>query len=1008
MKKKLCLVIIMIPFIIFSEEKKAQGKLDSSGLVRIEQDNKKTLETRKAPPANNKEKLKVDMLVEEDPSKLEKQVKALQLILKNEKDRNKKINLYLRLSYLHVSIAKKYGIERVSGEKINSQEKKHLDEAIKVINFLLKNIENNKRSLSTLYNIKGLVSFELDDLKETIANFIKSIELNPKNTQAEVMSIFIGEYYFDEEKYDDAIKYYQLFYNRMSKTQKALSDYKVAWSYLNKKDSEKAEMQFIKVIVEDLDKGTTEDAYKDLAFILTQNNEESQLINKVNSFTKSTVVKGHLYYYCLLFYLQNSKDKSRDGLFKEVLSIEKDPYKQLKILVLKVSFEKKDIPTKGMVVALDNVAKKLKILDIESRSKFFKFDANQLEDDSEFNIRVHIDAYTGRLKAEESVSKLELGNEAIKHIQRHIEWFPLSKKKNILYNLWIDTCVDLKNSTCLFELESLFKTGVKNIPSIEYLKKVQIELLALYDAAFEKDKIKHQQAFVKRLKSFAEQFPSDPISLKSQKRLFGIYIDSKNYAEALPYAENIFKVERNAESVQKILICLYEMQRYEMVLNDPVYNQFSSIEITDIKREASLKSAMINANKGNFEKYENDIQAYLKTKPIEEKAMVVYVDYFKKLIELNLFQKFINEWKKLTPQMQSRKSFTTIKSLYFDKVLSEGDFVPSSLFWMYGEDKDLNAKIVINKIAFNTQLTSTDLVFFNNLNEEKKNYLLALMNYSNPMEALSILKLNKNLSEEQKKIYLVSLLLKSGTINVKFEQNEISAIRKIVPEKYLKDTELKIEENIKNVIFPNAKMKPKTYESYVVNNVDNIKFLRARVLKALKTATHVQKMRIFDKMSKVELGMAQSIKDSPPPQGLNDAQLVEYKSGLVEMAKEYEKQGQEFAAAKLEIENILKKQSEDDLAAVLPEVSLEDWNVSHGETREKLNKIISKTSVKAAMMYLDNLLYSKKMELEEYYNYKTWVILKMNPSEALRKYYFEELMAANQTAQISKWRSLKK
>jgi hypothetical protein len=26
----------------------------------------------------------------------------------------------------------------------------------------------------------------------------------------------------------------------------------------------------------------------------------------------------------------------------------------------------------------------------------------------------------------------------------------------------------------------------------------------------------------------------------------------------------------------------------------------------------------------------------------------------------------------------------------------------------------------------------------------------------------------------------------------------------------------------------------------------------------------------------------------------------------------------------------------------------------------------------------------------------------------LRKYYFEELMAANQTAQISKWRSLKK
>ncbi len=1008
MKKRLCLVAIMIPFFVFSEEKKTQGKLDSSGLVRADLDNKKTLETRKAPPVNNKEKLKVDMLIEEDPSKLEKQVKALQLILKNEKDRNKKINLYLRLSYLHVSIAKKYGIKRVAGEKVNVQEKKHLDEAIKVISFLLKNIENNKKSLSTLYNIKGLVSFELDDLKETVASFIKSIELNPKNSQAEVMSIFIGEYYFDEEKYDDAIKYYQLFYSRMNKTQKALSDYKVAWSYLNKKESDKAEMQFIKVIVEDLDKGTTEDAYKDLAFILTQNNEELQLIKKVNSFTKSNVVKAHLYYYCLLFYLQNSKDKSRDDLFKEVLSIEKDLYKQLKILVLKVSFEKKDIPTKGMVVALDNVAKKLKMLDMESRSNFFKLDANQLEDDSEFNIRVHIDAYTGRLKAEESVSKVELGNGAVKHIQRHIEWFPMSKKKNILYNLWIDTCVDLKNSVCLFELESLFKTGMKNTPSMEFLKKIQIELLALYDVAFEKDKVKHQQAFVKRLKSFAEQFPSDPISSKSQKRLFGIYLESKNYAEALTHAENIFKSERNTESVQKILLCLYELQRYETVLTDPTYNQYNSAEITNIRREASLKSAMINANKGNFEQYENDIQAYLKTKPSEEKALVVYVDYFKKLIELNLFLKFIDEWRKLTPQLQSRKAFTSIKAFYFDKILSEGDFVPSSLLWTYGEDKELNAKIIINKIAFNVQLTSTDLAIFNDLSEEKKNYLLVLMNYSNPTEVFAILKLNKILSEEQKKIYLASLLLKAGTINVKFEPNEISEIKKIVPEKYLKDTEIKIEENIKNVIFPNKKMKPKTYESYVVNNVDNIKFLRARVLKSLKTATQVQKMRIFDKMSKVELGMAQSIKDSPPPQGLGEAQLAEYKSGLVEMAKEYEKQGQEFAAAKLEIENILKKQTEDDMAAVLPAVSIEEWEISQNETLKKVDKIISKTSARAAMMYLDNLLFSKKIEMEEYYNCKTWVILKMNPNEALRKYYYEELVAANQAAQISKWRSLKK
>lgn len=1009
MKKGLqyTLALVLIPYLVFSEQKKPAPKFDSSGL-KSAQDTKKSVELRSQAPANKKEKLKVDMLIDEDPTKLEKQVKALQLILKNEKDRTKKINLYLRLSYIHVSIAKKYGIKRLTGEKLNPNEKKHLDEANKIISFLLKNIENNNKALSTLYNIKGLVSYELEKVDETIQNFLKSIELNPKNPQAEVMSIFIGEYYFDQEKYNDAIKYYQLFYKRMNNSQKALADYKVAWSYLNLKEIDKAELQFVKIIREELDKGTTEDSYKDLAFILTQDKDEQTIIAKVNAFTKSPELMGKLYYYCLLFYLQSSKDQPRDRLFKEVLAIQKDMHEQLKVLALKVSFEKRDIPTKGMVAALDNFAVKIKGANPEAREKFFKSDAYQLEEDSEFNIRIHVDAYTGKLKSEENMPKNLLGELAVKQIKIHLDWFPGSKKKNILYHLWIDTCVDLKNSNCLFELETRFKAEKSTPEAFEFLKKIQIELLALYDSAYEKDHQKHQVAFIGRLKQFIEQFPNDPIALKSKKRLFGIYFSSKNFTEALPLAEQVFKLEKNNESAQKILLSLFELGKYDVILTDPVYNTFVSPEIMEIKREASLKSAMINAGKGNFENYETDIRAYLNTKPSDEKAMVVYIDYFKKLIEMNQFQKLDQEWKKLPKEMQDKKNFYPIKSSYFDKVLGEGDFYKTTSFWNYTTDKNLNEKIIINKIAMNYKLTTQDITFFIQMDNDKKNYLFNILNYVYPAETIEILKSFKTLTDSEKKILLSALLLKAGTLKMTFDPNDIKDIKNIVPEKFSKDTDLKIEKDIKNVVFPNSKMKPKVYESYVVNNVDNIKFLRNRVLKSLKTATQVQKIRVLGLMAELESKMAQSIKDSPVPEGLDEAQLKEYKTGLEEMAKDYETQGQSFSTAKLEIESQIKKQADDEEAAILPLIKLDDWSVSKNDTFAKLNQIFDTVSAKAAIIFIDNLMFSKKIQMEEYYSYKAWIILKLGASESLRKFYHDELVEAGQVALIEKWKGLKK
>lgn len=984
-------------------------RLDSTGL-KNENSMKKPEELKASNPKNKKETLTSTELSNEDPSKLEKQIKAIQLILRNEKDRNKKINLYLRLSYLHVSIAKKYGVKRVKGEKISTVEAKHLDEAEKILAFLLKNVENNKRMLSTLYNIKGLVAYELDQPEKTVDNFLKSIELNNKNSQTEVMSIFIGEYYFEVERYDDAIKFYQMFYPRMNKAQKALSDYKVAWSLLNKKEIDKAEQQFIKIIKEQLDRGIAEDSFKDLAFILTQNKDEAVLISKVNGFLNNPGLKGRLYYYCLLFYLQNSKGEPKETIFREVLNIQKDPLEILKIMSLKVSFEKKDIPSPSMVKAVLNLDKRLGLVKKDVKDSFFKNDAFQLEDDSEFNIRTHIDAYAGRLKTEENISKTQLGELAVKLIGIHMNWFPMSKKRVLLYHLWIDTCVDLKNSPCLFNLETRFKNEKSSPESHDFLKKIQIEILALYDEAYEKDKVKHKSAFIGRLKTFIQAFPNDPLALRSQKRLFGILFAEKNYVEALPIGEAVFNGEKTTENAQKILLIFFELQRYADVQNHPVYSAFSSPEITEVKREASLKSAMLNSTAGNFQNYENDIKAYLKTSPSEDKAVVVYIDYFKKLVELGQFEKLDQEWKVLPATVKSRSAFNGIRSLFFDQSLNTGNLYLLPAFWIYDADRNLNYQALLNRTIHNQKLTAADFSELEKQPQDKRLYLLGIVSYTDPESVYTHLMSRPKMSAEEKRLAYTSLLLMYKQMTPVLKPEQVKMFKEFVSELSQEDKEVAIEKNFKNMIYPNPKMNAKTYESYVVNNVDNVKFLRTKVLKAMTSATSKQKIRLLEKMTEVETKMAESIRNSPVPAGLSEAQLKEYKDGLDSLAKEYDTQAENFKKAKVEVETKLNKDIDDEKNSLLPVKTAESLTlnriVNQSENFRKLQEIYEKLSIKASIIFLDNLLSTKKLDTGEYYSLKTWVFFKFGMTEAHRKLYRAELESTGQQILIDKWKAL--
>ncbi|MEK6773865.1 MAG: hypothetical protein AABY64_07985 [Bdellovibrionota bacterium] len=994
--------IIAVTFVLGAS---VLAKFDNSELNDVKKKEKSSAAAvSKVDPKPNRARL--DLTLKEDPKKLETQIKALNLIIKTESDRKKKIDLYLRKSYLHVSVAKMFGLNREKVNNITTPEKFHLDEAEKILNFLMKNIRNDKDVMGSIYNITGLVEYEKDQPAKAVEYFKKSIELNSKSPQSETMAIFIAEYYFDTDKYEEAIKYYRLLYKQMNPYQKALSDYKVAWCNINLRKYDVAEQGFTQIIKENLDKGVVDDSYKDLAFIITREKDENIVLERARTAFPQPQLRSKFLYNCLLFYLQQSKNNPRDSIFREIFSIQDDPHERSRLLALKVSFEKKDYPTVAVYKALTELNQHLANAEPKVRQKFFMGDAFQLEEDSEIIIRLFVDGYTGKVRTKENLPKPYLGKSMISLIAMHLNWFPHTKKYLPLYNLWIDACADLKDSACLLGLEKDLKAKQNERKEIaEAYRRVKLEVLSLYDSAYSADPVKHEGAFMFRLHEYVETYPIDPNTLRIQKRIFSIEFKNKKFKEALAWARKIWSSEQNAENLQKLWYTQFELGLYKEILESPDSAKFKSQELTDIRRETSLKSAQVNAAAGNFALYEADLKIYLGSNPSEEKSAVVYLDYFNRLLEQKKWEAISNEWNRLPEKIKTRNEFHGFRSRAFEQMTNQGVFVKIPGFWASTNDKDLNFQIFLNRRALSEKITSEEWKEIRNFPTARRNYIMNLLVLTRPIELNSWLLSQKNLSADEKKILYLSVLLEKKNSNFILTEKEMAPIKDLVPESRRPDAAAKIEKELNKLAFPTSAMKPARYNKMVEGLVGDIKVVRKRGFNSLNQLTRNQKRRVLAQLIMNETEMSKAIMNSPLPDGLTEAQITEYKGGLAELAKEYDLQAVEFTKAKSELEGQLLK--ENDPAMTLPEIQIEKWDLPAGAPKDMALNLFNKVSPAAALIYLDNQLGLKTVSPEDYSRIRGGLLLRISNSEAMRKLVHDEWVDAKQTVLIDKWREIK-
>ncbi|MFZ4404230.1 MAG: tetratricopeptide repeat protein [Pseudobdellovibrionaceae bacterium] len=829
MSKKISL-ILAITLLFSNLEAK---NFNSSGLSKVEvkpELNKNELsQTGKQKPAARK--FKADSAEGLDLQKIGEQINALNLITKTETNREKKIDLYLRKSQLLIGEAKLLSLARDAKSDFSEKEKSNYKEAQRILSGLQAASKSNSKRLAMIYYLQGQINYEYNQIQEFKTNFKNSIALDSKSTYAPTISLILAEQEYDEEKYQDAIKTYQQLYAQMSDYQKAVADYKTAWSYLALENKTDAKRYFLRIVKAKKEPAFVEDSLKDLAFVSAQSLDENQFMTYGIETFPDPKERAKFYYLGLLVYYQIDKKKNRKFLFDELLSIQKDPYERAKIFALNISYQRKEYPSLEAYKAINEFESHFSKMDPKASEQFLFKDASILEEDSESIIRFFTDGYAGRINAPQQLKKEFLGQALKRLIFIHLKIFQKSTKKIILYSLWIDTCADSKDQTCLFSLtRSLRELKNKEPDFLALYSQSYLELINLIDEKYEKEPQTFEVTLVSLLENFLKEFPKNDQNKKLGLKLSSIYLKKEKFKEALPILQGLYATEANVENFYKLSFAKFKLEQYQQILADEDFAKFQDARLTDLKREISLKLAQKGIEKGNFTEYENNLKIFFASNPEKDKAILAYKDYFLRLLKDEKLDEFIHEWSRLSEADQARKEFNEVKSQALNMQITKGDFkAEKSLFIIKDEETIIYQSLLVQR-ALRYPMSLQEMQQVRGWPKEKRNYILNILSINQPKMVIDLLSAQSKLDEDEKKILFSSILILRGNSDFKFTTNEIKLIQNMAPEKMWPLQPSKLEKEIDILQFPNSKMNLTRYSKVIENLVAEIKKIRKKAI----------------------------------------------------------------------------------------------------------------------------------------------------------------------------------
>ncbi len=948
---------------------------------------------------------------EESKVKSEKDLKlvlsGLNSLIRLERPGPRKNDLLISRATTLLSLGKHYYLNGKTAADKETKEaylKKAMNSAAEAGNTSIATASIKARSL----HVYGMSALYMANEAKAVEYFEQAIKIDPKSNITPRLSVFIAEFYFDKEQYEKALPFYSQFFAYLTPEEKALAIYKSGWCFLILKQFENAEKAFLKIVGKKWAGDFATDALRDLAQTVTSHRNEQEIIQfGVRSFANATPdLLVNFYTDCYMIFLHQSGNMERTALYLEILRLEKKPEKRVALAIKKMSSHQKGYASAQVYKDIIEVDGLITQSGLKPESNLFMYFATELEVEVKRVISAYVDTISKKVKSPEPSTELDLASRLQKLLWYHVSWFPNSPSLQQTYMIAMDNCVYLKDADCSLRIGRLVLRQ-KNLASV--WPRARIEILVALETLSGKDP-KHKPDYLQELKNYSDTQMAAKEWLIFTKKLTALYVNDKKFADAEPYLIRIMQKEYTAENLYRKIYCQFQLQKYPEIMAHvqqiPKEGALSN-EIKTLVRESSLNLARMNIEKNNFPEYEKYLFQFLNLQPDPEKADLAMADYLQKLLDRQAYDKVLASYRQMSPQKKFQGAFgKTLEQLLailfsINRFQEAHDVLAKGS--SFGQFRVFDPYWLRSLLALNGTLNEKELKILGTSNSMVRYSVLSLAAVSHPKLVLDYFTVMAPIDDKEKKVWLLSRQMMEGGRTLALSPREIQSLAGVVSAETLPVGPLKSERLTKMVEFPQSNWSQERLARITPDAMERVKSIRRQLLKDLKGQTIDVQKRLITNGINVEKRMAWFFDESPIPEGLTKEELKDYKKEIDGFASEYYQQAAEYQKL---LTAVISKENEL-VGDRLPfPNNFDRWARNRKGPLELVEAELRKGLYLRALLVLENQRSLEKISPEDFYRWRSFVIMNQFPHDLAASYLQDELEAYKQTAVINDWKKV--
>lgn len=935
---------------------------------------------------------------------LKEEMQALEMILGNKLRKDGKNELLLRRAFLFYKLGRAKLLSNFNPKMSKSQYFTDASRAVaELVNYHKnKEITLSKSQQALLLFIRGSISSELGNEKDFIDDFSLAIKLDPKLPQSTSMALILGETFFEKEKYKEAIAWYQKLKDQYDVHQRSIADFKTGWAWLLLKELNYAQFYFLRVANQQQAQSFRDESVRALAFIIAQTKPEKWIVE----FSRKSLKDENLRLLFLTSVIQNihNTDKTKVPylLFSEVYRSTKEPSAKIKVLGLLIGYEKREVPTLGQKKAfeyLESLVKK----NPQLAWKNWMTEVLDLEPDIRGYIQILSDYYVGKIPTKLTLEKPQVVELLNREIVFYIQFLMTPQTRKPMLNLWVDL-VHREQNLQMSQM-ALATIGALNPPAPEELRRARLEYIAILDNKAN-DNADMRKTLIADVEDFTAKYPQDEEKGRLLTRLAELYMLDNQYEKALPKLKELYSIQPNEGNGYNYLLSLFKLDKLnEVVTSDVARNLHKSAKIQDILRESHLKLAQ-DAQKNNDPKaYEENLRAFLASGAKGDQASVVKSNLLLSFIQNKNLAGYCQERAHMSEKEKADKNILNTEEKALDFMFLEGPLMNCHWANIKGP-ASRDFRLFLYDKSLKKPLPSDFGKILAKWNDDERHVVLSLLAVTQPAQLLKIDPVPK-MTDDAKGMYWLAMQLSQNRI----EPNIPDKLKKYFAGTKAASRATRTKSSIPKIVdeatFPQSTLSVEKYGKFLSDLIYREKLVKTKFEKEAPDATDELKKVMVERASAFERKIAETIRSSPAPKGLNEEETKSYTEELNKAAVDFDKQAEEYDKALGELKAKMFVAEQDAASKRVPEVNVDTWFWANDEEKEKVKKTFEENGAFYTLLKLETNRAARTLTDLDYIRMRGGALLMIRHDDIMRKMIREELIALNAQNILDKWKEMK-